>query len=91
MINRWVVAIGGLFSALMIIIIPSASAQTSPTPYKNTVGVMIDSINGDTSTDINCFTEGSAGRFSTVNGDATLIMANRVPHTMVCVINIKKN
>lgn len=92
MINKWAVAIGAFFVALMIVIIPSASAQTSPNPYTDTVGIMVDSIGGDTNAVINCKTEGSDGQFKTgPEGDATLIMVNRTPHKIICEITIKKN
>lgn len=90
MMKRWFVVLMALPIGL-IVLMNGASAQTTPTPYMTTVGVMVDSINSDTSSVINCFTEGSNGRFNTVNGDATLIMANRTPHTIICTINIKKN
>jgi hypothetical protein len=78
--------------AFALLLVPGASAQTTPTPYLNTVGIMVDSIGGDTNTVINCMTEGSDGRFaSDVGGDATLIMVNRTPHKIKCDITIKKN
>ena len=57
---------------------------------KTTVGIFIDSKDGLTDTSINCFTEGQDGKFTTVDGDATLFMENRTPHKMWCVINIKR-
>jgi hypothetical protein len=61
-----------------------------PVVPKTTVGIFVDSKDGLTDTSINCFTEGDDGKFTTVDGDATLIMENREPHKMWCVINIKR-
>lgn len=91
--KHWLVSIAALIIGFSLI--PSASAQTTtttPKPFTNTVAISIDSIYGDTTSTINCFTEGSDGKFeSDLNGDATLIMANRQPHYMWCIISIKKN
>lgn len=84
--------IAAIMLGFVLMLIPSASAQTTTSnPYSNTVYITVDSINGDTSSTINCFTEGSDGKFeSGPEGDATLIMVNRQPHYIWCVIGIKK-
>jgi hypothetical protein len=64
----------------------NAEAQTPPAPYNTTVAVMVDSLNGDTKSTIDCRRD---GQFETINGDATLIMVNRQPHKMICVITIR--
>lgn len=93
--KRWIAVAAALGIGLMVI--PGASAQTTtttPKPFMSTVGVMVDSINGDTSTVINCWTEGYDGRFASdlaSKGDATLLMVNRKPHLILCAINIKSN
>lgn len=88
--KRWIAAIAAIGLGLMVI--PGASAQSTAPPFMNTIGIFVDSINGDTSTSINCWTEGHDGRFATgPEGDATLMMVNRTPHLILCAINIKKN
>lgn len=87
--KRWIATTLALGIGLAVMI-PGAEAQSTTPPYANTIGIMVDSINGDTNTTINCFTEGYDGRFATTAGDGTLIMVNRLPHSMYCVINIKK-
>ena len=68
-----------------------ALAQNSdPVTPKTSVGISIDSKDRLTDTSINCYTEGQDGRFNTVNGDGTLFMENREPHTMRCIIQIKR-
>jgi len=73
------VIMGGLWAT-------NVNAQTT-TP-KVSVGISIDQRSGPpTETTINCFGD---GRHSTVNGDGTLFMENRTPHTMLCSISIKR-
>jgi len=64
----------------------TASAQTSPPP-RVSVGISIDSKDGRTETTINCVGD---GKHRTVNGDGTLFMENRTPHTMLCFIDIRR-
>jgi hypothetical protein len=85
--KRWTVAV--VILALAALVTSSASAAPPPqSPHETTVGVMIDSEDGGTSTLIDC---GKDGSFSTVDGDGTLFMANRLPHRMTCVITIRSN
>ena len=68
-----------------------ALAQDSdPVVPKTSVGISIDAKDDLTETNINCYTEGQDGRFNTVDGDGTLFMENREPHTMRCIIQIKR-
>jgi hypothetical protein len=82
-----------IISGLTFLIVPFATADTTPftphDPYTTRVGVFIDSYNNDTSSYINCFTEG-VQQPSGLEGDVTLFMENRSPHTIWCVITIKK-
>ena len=86
--RRYVAALGAgvALTAGVIAAQGSASATVPPPASNTTVGVMVDSIDGLTRTNINCYRD---GQFQTVNGDATLIMTNRTPHTMICVITIR--
>jgi len=68
---------GGFYAA-------TASAQ-SPAP-RTSVGISIDGP-PNTATTINCVGD---GKHRTVNGDGTLFMENRTPHTMLCFIDIRR-
>jgi len=87
----WIAGIAAIGVGVSVISVASAQTSTPPRPYSNTVGIYIDSIYGDTSGTINCWTEGSNGRFETgPEGDATLFMTNRQPHKIKCEISIKR-
>lgn len=71
-----------------VLVASPALAEDPPPPYNTTVAVMVDSLLGDTESTIDCHQD---GEFETVNGDATLIMTNRQPHTITCVIKIESS
>jgi hypothetical protein len=64
----------------------AAAPRQAPTP-KVSVGISIDAKVGRTETAINCVGD---GKHQTVNGDGTLFMENRTPHTMLCFITIRR-
>jgi len=65
-----------------------AADDPPPPPSQRTlVGVMVDSRDGTTESVINCLGD---GRHRTVNGDGTLFMPNLQPHTVICLISIRR-